>query len=35
VESIQGVESAELFVVIKVENYTEWIEKEIDQRLVK
>ena len=33
VESIKGVESTELFVVIKVKNYTEWIEKEIDQRL--
>ena len=35
VELIQGVESTELFVVIKIENYTEWIEKEINQRLAK
>jgi DNA-binding Lrp family transcriptional regulator len=34
VESIKGVESTELFVIIKVEHYTDWITKEIDQRLV-
>ncbi len=34
VESIKGVEFAELFVVIDVKHYTDWINREIDERLL-
>lgn len=32
-ESIEGVRSIDLLVVLSVENYTEWLVKEINQRL--
>jgi DNA-binding Lrp family transcriptional regulator len=33
-ESIDGVKSIELFVVLSIENYTEWLVNEINQRLL-
>jgi DNA-binding Lrp family transcriptional regulator len=33
-ESIDGVKDIELFVVLSIENYTDWLVKEINQRLL-